>query len=158
VAFLPEHTIGIRSKLSTLWIFATLNYLYCDVAGLMDRKLLTGYLAGNVNGLEVSQGFLLGAGVLVEIPIAMVLLSRVLKYRANRWANVAAGTVMTVVQLATLFLGGSPTMYYLFFSVIEIATTAYIVWLAWKWSETAARMEQLDTAVPTPTDAHIPHA
>jgi threonine/homoserine/homoserine lactone efflux protein len=124
----------------------------------MDRELLTGYLAGNVDGLEVSRGFLLGAGVLVEIPIAMVLLSRVLKYRANRWANVAAGTVMTIVQLATLFLAGSPTMYYLFFSVIEIATTAYIVWLAWKWPETAARMEQRDTAVPAPTDAHIPHA
>jgi threonine/homoserine/homoserine lactone efflux protein len=124
----------------------------------MDRELLTGYLAGNVDGLEVSQGFLLGAGVLVEIPIAMVLLSRVLKYRANRWANVAAGTVMTIVQLATLFLAGSPTMYYLFFSVIEIATTAYIFWLAWKWSKTAARMEQRDAAVPAPTDAHIPHA
>jgi hypothetical protein len=150
--------MDMKSKLSTLWIFATLNYLYCDVASLMDRKLLTGYLAGNVNGLEVSQGFLLGAGVLVEIPIAMVLLSRVLKDRANRWANIAAGTVMTVVQLATLFLGGSPTMYYLFFSVIEIATTASVVWLAWKWSEAAARIAQLDTEVPAPRDAHVSHA
>jgi hypothetical protein len=143
-------TVNMRSKLSTLWIFATLNYLYCDVAGLMDRELLTGYLAGNVGGLEISQGFLLGAGILVEIPIAMVLLSRVLKYRANRWANIAAGTVMTVVQLATLFLAGSPTMYYLFFSVIEIATTAFIVWSAWKWSEVAARTEQ-QSAPSTPT-------
>jgi hypothetical protein len=151
-------TMDMRSKLPILWLFATLNYLYCDVAGLMDRELLTGYLAGNVGGLEISQGFLLGAGILVEIPITMVLLSRVLKYRANRWANIAAGTVMTVVQLATLFLAGSPTMYYLFFSVIEIATTAYIVWIAWKWSETAGRMEQRDTAVPVPTDAHIPRA
>lgn len=150
--------MDMKSKLSTLWIFATLNYLYCDVASLMDRKLLTGYLAGNVNGLEVSQGFLLGAGVLVEIPIAMVLLSRVLKDRANRWANIAAGTVMTVVQLATLFLGGSPTMYYLFFSVIEIATTASVVWLAWKWSEAAARIAQLEKAVPAPRDAHVFHA
>ena len=143
-------TMDMRSKLSTLWLFATLNYLYCDVAGLMDRELLTGYLAGNVGGLEISQGFLLGAGILVEIPIAMVLLSRVLKYRANRWANIAAGTVMTVVQLATLFLAGSPTIYYLFFSVIEIATTAFIVWSAWKWSEVAARTEQ-QSARSTPT-------
>jgi threonine/homoserine/homoserine lactone efflux protein len=150
--------MDMRSKLLTLWILATLNYLYCDVASLMDRKLLTGYLAGNVNGLEVSQGFLLGAGVLVEIPIAMVLLSRVLKDRANRWANIAAGTVMTVVQLATLFLGGSPTMYYLFFSVIEIATTAYIVWFAWKWSEAAVSIEQRDTTIPAARDAHVTHA
>jgi hypothetical protein len=149
-------TIDMRSKLSTLWLFATLNYLYCDVAGLMDRELLTGYLAGNVGGLEISQGFLLGAGILVEIPIAMVLLSRVLKYRANRWANIAAGTVMTVVQLATLFLAGTPTIYYLFFSVIEIATTAFIVWSAWKWSETAGPIDQSDIALSAPADARVP--
>jgi hypothetical protein len=148
-------TMDMRSKLSTLWLFATLNYLYCDVAGLMDRELLTGYLAGNVGGLEISQGFLLGAGILVEIPIAMVLLSRVLKHRANRWANIAAGTVMTVVQLATLF-AGTPTIYYLFFSVIEIATTAFIVWSAWKWSETAAPIDRSDIALSAPADARVP--
>src|SRR3954466_5973269 len=131
-------TMDMRSKLSILWLFATLNYLYCDVAGLMDRELLTGYLAGNVGGLEISQGFLLGAGILVEIPIAMVLLSRVLKYRAHRWASVQAGTVMTVVQLATLFIAGAATMYYLSFSVSGSATTAFIVWSAWQIETMAA--------------------
>jgi hypothetical protein len=48
------------STQSTLWIFAALNYLYCDVVSLMDRKLLQGYLAGNVGGLHITQGFLLG--------------------------------------------------------------------------------------------------
>ena len=122
----------MRSKLSTLWVFATLNYLYCDVVTLMDRNLLKQFLAGNVGGMDVSQGFLLAAGVLVEIPISMVLLSRLLDRPANRWANVVAGAVMTVVQLASLFVG-KPDPYYLFFSAIEIATTAAIVWLAWKW-------------------------
>src|SRR4051812_3362524 len=150
-------TMDMRSKLSILWLFATLNYLYCDVAGLMDRELLTGYLAGNVHGLEISQGFLLGAGLLVEIPIAMVLLSRVLRYRVNRWANIAAGAVMTVVQLATLFLGGSPTMYYLFFSVIEISTTAFIVWFPWTWSLPPAPIEQAPALAP-PADVRVPRA
>ncbi len=123
---------GMKARLSTLWIFATLNYLYCDVVGLMDANLLKGYLAGRVGGIDVTQGFLLGAGILVEIPIAMVLLSRILGYRANRWANVVAGTGMTVVQLVTVLVG-RPTLYYLFFSVIEIGATAVIVWLAWSW-------------------------
>ena len=129
----------MRSKLSTLWVFATLNYLYCDVVTLMDRNLLKQFLAGNVGGMDVSQGFLLAAGVLVEIPISMVLLSRLLDRPANRWANVVAGAVMTVVQLATL-LTRTPTLYYAFFSVIEIATTAVIVWLAWRWSDDPARL------------------
>jgi hypothetical protein len=68
----------------------------------------------------------------MEIPIAMVLLSRILNYKANRWANIIAGIIMTLVQSATLFTA-TPTSYYLFCSIIEIAATIAIVWLAWKW-------------------------
>jgi uncharacterized protein DUF6326 len=32
----------MRTTLSTLWIFATLNYLYCDVVPLMHPNLLQG--------------------------------------------------------------------------------------------------------------------
>jgi hypothetical protein len=64
----------------------------------------------------------------------------VLPYTANRWANIAAGTLMTVVQSATLFVG-VPAPYYLFFSAIEIATTVSIVLLAWNWSEPVAQVE-----------------
>ena len=135
-----EKKMDMKSILSTLWIFVTLNYLYCDVVSLMDPDLLPQYLRGNVNGLELTPGFLLGAAILVEIFIAMVLLSRVLPYRANRWANIAAGTIMTAVQSATLFVG-VPAPYYLFFSVIEIATTVVIVWFAWTWRAPAVQVE-----------------
>lgn len=55
-------------------------------------------------------------------------------------ANLAAGTLMTVVQVATL-LSGPFTAYYAFFSAIEIATTVYIVVAGWRWKqdEAAAR-------------------
>jgi hypothetical protein len=135
-----EKKMDMKSKLSTLWIFVALNYLYCDVVSLMDPELLPQYLRGNVNGLEFTPWFLLGAGILVEIFIAMVLLSRVLPYRANRWANIAAGTIMTAVQSASLFVG-TPAPYYLFFSVIEIATTVLIVWFAWNWREPVGQVE-----------------
>jgi hypothetical protein len=120
--------------LSTLWLFATLNYLYCDVLTLMDPVALQRELTGVVGTIHMTEGFLLGAAILVEIPISMVLLSRVLKYGANRWASIIAGTIMTLVQLSSLFVGTAPTLYYLFFSTLEIACTLFIVWYAWKWS------------------------
>lgn len=122
-----------KAILSTLWIFATLNYLYCDVLGLMDHELLKQIITGDLGFVQITQEFLLGASVLMEIPIAMVLLSRVLKYKANRIANLIAGSIMTIVQASSLFLGSGPTMYYAFFSVIEIATTSFIFWYAWTW-------------------------
>ena len=130
-------TTGMNTKgiLSTLWVFVTLNYLYCDVVTLMDPVRSAG-------GPQFTQGFLLGAAVVVEIPIMMVLLSRILKHRANRWANIIAGILMTVVQSATLFVG-VPTLYYVFFSAIEIACTAFIIWYAWRWHNPEALSERV---------------
>jgi arginine exporter protein ArgO len=128
--------------LSTLWIFVLANYLYADIEGLMDHKLLHQYLNGVVNNLHITPAFLLGSAILVEIPIAMILLSRVLPQRANRLVNIIAGTVMTVVQFVTLFVGTGPTLYYVFASVVEIAGTAFIVWYAvtWRRPEVAAEV------------------
>lgn len=121
-----------RSRLSALWLFATLNYLYCDVLTLMDPEQLRGFLAGNVGGMDIGPEFLVAAGVLVEIPIAMVLLSRVLAPRSSRVASIVAGIVMTAVQTLSLFVK-APAPYYLFFSIIEIAATSAIVFVAWRW-------------------------
>lgn len=124
----------MKKKLSALWLFVTLNYLYCDIVTVMDPGKLQQFFAGSVNGFQINQGFLLGASILVEIPIAMVLFSQLLKYKANRIANIIAGIIMTLVQAATL-IGPRPTNYYMFFSIIEIITTILIIWYAWKWSK-----------------------
>jgi hypothetical protein len=111
-----------RMLFFTLWIFATLNYVYADVVTLFDKSVTA----------MLSQTALLGAAVLVESAIAMVLLSRVLKYKANRWANIVVGAINTVAVLASLLVA-TPAFYYLFFGVIEIATTLVIIWKAWTW-------------------------
>src|SRR5260370_21863281 len=84
-----------RMMLFTLWIFSAIKYVYADGVTLFDKSVPT-----SVTGL--SQTTLLGAAILVETAIAMVLLSRVLKYRANRLANIIVGAVNTVAVLASL--------------------------------------------------------
>jgi hypothetical protein len=122
-----------KVKLQALWIFVMLNYLYCDLISNMDAGALKELLEGHVGAIQVNQEFMLGAAILMEIPIAMVLLSRVLKYRANRWANIIAGAIMTAVQISSLFVGTALTLHYVFYSILEISCTAFIVWYAWKW-------------------------
>lgn len=128
--------IDMRVKLSTLWLFVMLNYLYCDVMGLMDPVMLNQFLTGDLDGITINEDFLLGAAIMMEVPIAMVLLSRILDYKINRWANIGAGSFKTIVMIASMFVGEGPAKYYLFFGVIEIATTSFIVWYAWTWRET----------------------
>ena len=114
-----------QRMLSSLWTFATLNYLYCDVVGLMDSTMLKQYSAGKVNGTKITEGFLLGATLLMEVPMAMIFLSTELEPGHARIANIAAGILMTVVQAGTLAVG-KPTSYYLASSIVEIATTGFI--------------------------------
>jgi hypothetical protein len=130
---------GKKALFSTLWIFAMLNYFYCDYLSNLDAGVLKGLLDGKVAGMAVNSTFMLSAAILMEIPTAMVLLSRVLPYRFNRWANIIAGLIMTLVQISSLFVGTSPTPHYIFYTVIEASCTAFIVWYAWTWrnAETA---------------------
>jgi hypothetical protein len=114
--------------LSTLWIFATLNYIYADVFGLY-------FVPGaQATTTAMTAGAVLGFAVLMETAIAMVLLSRVLKYGANRWANIIAGGIHTLSVAASLFGSTPPAPYYLFFATIEVACTLFIIWYAWKWA------------------------
>tara|TARA_R110002049_G_scaffold16035_5_gene64805 strand:+ start:956 stop:1357 length:402 start_codon:yes stop_codon:yes gene_type:complete len=118
--------------LSTLWLFVTVNYIFCDVFTLFYAPDLNQFLTGQVGGIELTQGFLLTFAIIMEFAMVMIVLSRVLKYSSNRWLNLIGGIVFTLIQAGTL-LDGNFTMHYLFFSLVEISATLYIFWAAWNW-------------------------
>jgi uncharacterized protein DUF6326 len=124
-----------KERLSVLWIFALLNYLYADVVALFA-------IAGSRNSFEsLSPWALMGSAILMEIPIAMILACRLLPFRANRLANMIAGGVVTLANGFLTFVpplagwGRPPTFpEYLFFATIETVATSVIIWHAWTWS------------------------
>ena len=128
----------MKLRISALWLFAMLTYTYGDVVTLMDPV--------KHGSIQMTEGFLLGGSIFMMIPITMVLLSRILKYRASRWASIIAGIIMTATLPVTLFVA-VPTSYYVFFTVIEITCTALIVWFAWKWRNPEGRPENMTLTV-----------
>ena len=120
--------------LSTLWIFVTVNYIFCDVVTLMNPQDLKNILSGTVGTIQMNESFLLGAAIMMEIPFLMILLSRVLNYKLNRWTNIIAAFIMTAIQISSFFVGTESTLHYRFFSIIEIGGTIFIVWYAWTWN------------------------
>ena len=134
-----------RMVLSTLWIFAVLNYIYADIYTLFFNPVLQPevtkrFAEGYVGDIQITQGFVLVTAILMETAIAMVLLSRVLPYRANRWANILSGGLHTLF-VAWSLLGDTPTSFYAMFAAIEIACTLFIVWYAWRWPVVADQPE-----------------
>lgn len=135
-----KHAQGLSRKtpdnqkvwLSTLWIFLTLNFIFCDVFTLMHAEDLKNILNGTIDGTQLTQEFLLGFALLMEIPMLMILFSRILKYKLNRILNIVCAILLAFIQLWSLTVGNT-SLHYVFFSVVEIATCTIIVWTAWKW-------------------------
>src|SRR6266436_10362302 len=132
-----------KERLSLFWIFALLNYLYADVIALfaiVDSPNLS-------DAPHLPQWALMGSAVLMEIPIAMIVASRLLSFRANRLANIIAGTLLTLINgfltfVAPLLGWGRPPAFaeYLFFATIETVATSVIIWQAWTWSGVEAEV------------------
>lgn len=131
-----------RARLSLLWVFVMLNMIFADILTFMSAESLQQILAGKAGQITITPGFLLLAAVLTEIPIAMVVLSLVLPQRAARWANVVAGA-FTIAYIWGL---GSAAPHYLFIAGIETVGCILIVWTAWTWRGSAARMPALQLA------------
>ncbi|MDB9527662.1 DUF6326 family protein [Oscillatoria sp. CS-180] len=119
-----------RAKLSTLWIFFLLNMIFRDLHELAKPE----YLEALMNG-QVSELMLLLAGFVIEVPIAMVLLSRLLPYGANRWANIIAAAI--ILSLAIAY--GTTDLDDIFFLIVESAALSVIMWSAWRWRNPVLR-------------------
>jgi|GEM_PF-608914 len=144
---MTRDTLERRQRtLSSLWVFASLNYLYCDVVSLMDAGMLEQYASGTVEGMTLNETFLMGATLYMQVPLSMVVLSTALNPRASRVANIAAGATTTLVQGASLFVG-KPSKYYLASSIIEMATTSFITVYAWRGLD-PKRVQPVVSAAP----------
>jgi hypothetical protein len=119
--------MDVKAKLSTLWIFVLFNMVYADILSLMDTA---SPIRRVMQGVPLPPGGLLAGAILMETPIAMVLLSRVLKHKANRWANI----IVAAINMVAVVAGEQVRPYYVLFATVEVVSMAAIVWLAWKWS------------------------
>lgn len=113
--------------LSTIWIFILLNMIIRDLHEFPTE----GYIE-NMMALKLSEEAMLLFACLAEIPILMVLLSRILPKKANKWANTSAVLVSTIGVLYTLPTGQLDDF---FFATVNGVAFVTILFTVWKKSE-----------------------
>jgi hypothetical protein len=119
----------IRARISTLWIVVLFTMLYADVLSFLNPEFLRELMTGYAEGVRVTQPLLVASAIMVEIPILMVLLSRLLKPRVNKRANLVA----IALTAAFIVVGGSTNPHYLFLATVELICLAVILRQVWGW-------------------------
>lgn len=130
----PTKKFDTKVLLSTLWIVVMLNMLKADILSLFipgaaDEVARTAASAG----ASIPQ-LMLGGAVMGQIGIAMIVLSRVLKYGLNRWANIVAA----IITMAYIWGGMASYPHYIFVASVETLCLLLIIWFAWKWRNAEA--------------------
>ena len=125
-------TIDIKARLSTLWIFILFNMLFRDI----HEFARPGFIDELINS-NVSEMVLLQAGFLLELLIGMVLLSRLLPYRLNRWANM----IVPIIAIVAIVAAGFNDLDDILFGTFEIGAALLIIWMAWQWREEGPKEE-----------------
>ena len=125
----PTKKIDTKVLLSTLWIVIMLNMLKADILSL--------YIPGAVEevaktaasaGAAIPQLMLIGA-IMGQLGIAMIVLSRVLKYGINRWVNI----LVSIITIAYIWGGMATYPHYTFIATIETLCLLLIIGFAWTW-------------------------
>lgn len=110
--------------LSTLWVCILLNMFLRDLHEFPTEGYVQELMA-----LKLSQEVMLFYAFIGEIPILMVLLSRILNNTANKWANTIAIVLASLGILYTLPNGDLDEY---FFAAIDSIAFILITVTAWR--------------------------
>ena len=127
-----------KNLLSKLWIFLTVNYIFCDVFSLYNSNFLNKLTTGQVDGIEFTEPFLLYFAIIMEIPMLMIVLSVLLKEKMNRIINMVVAVLMIIIQIGSLVTAKN-SLHYVFFSIIELITLLFIIYKAYTWNNSNSK-------------------
>ena len=119
-----NNKINPRVLISTLWVVILFNMILRDLHEFPTE----GYIE-NMMTLHLSDELMLLFAFIVELPILMILLSRILHNRANKWANTVAALFSIIGTLYTLPTGQLDEY---FFAIINTVALFLILSTVWK--------------------------
>lgn len=104
-----------------------LTYLLGDVLRIFSGD----FTPGEVGGMQLSQGAWFGISLVMLIPIAMVLLSLVVRQPVVRWIHIVAAILLFLFN--AVGLPSYTSWYDRFLIVVGLAINVITIVVAWGW-------------------------
>lgn len=133
---LQDFTINIKLQLAALWTALMFCYVYGDFFSLFVPGRIQGLMEGSSGVGTTTPYALLSFAIMMTIPSLMIFLSLVFKPQLNRWANVVAGILFTLIMALIITKSISEwKIFYVYLACVEIILTSVIAWRAWNWPQ-----------------------
>ena len=132
---LEDAPVGIRVKISGLWVAMLFLFAYGDIFGFFAPGHIEEITRGEISGIAITQVFLFAVSGYIAIASVMVFLTLVLRPSINRWANIVL-PILYIVSIVGSAIGEDA--YFILLSVLEGALLGLIVWYAWTWPRRVA--------------------
>ncbi len=125
-----------KARLSVLWLTMAIGTVASMFVGLLTPGTIGDIMAGEMGGMELSEGMLVFMAFFFIIPMVLAILSLTLNGSANRWTNFILGIIwflwliVEIIERATM----EGTVYIASYLMLAagIIIAAYIVYFAWK--------------------------
>lgn len=125
-----------RIRIMVLWLILAICMSASMILFLMAPGAIEDIIAGEMGGMEVSEGMLAVFAIFWIIPFIMAFLALILKVVYNRWANVILGlffTIFLIVDIAGHASRGEGLGGHVLMGVVAIVGALLIFWHGWKW-------------------------
>ena len=128
--------VNVKIKLAALWIAVEFCFVYGDLLRLYSGDFVAGEGFGGmpIEAVPISMELLwLIAAITMAIPIVMIVLSVMLKYKADRWTNIVVSILFIIYNIVGLSGGSYSSAYDKFLIVVSLVFNLLITWYAWRW-------------------------
>lgn len=126
---------NVKSKLSSLWTVVMLNMLTADILSLYIPGV-EDEMAEFAGGEDDISKYMVGAAIMMEVPISMIFLSRVLPNRANRAMNIGAAALTAAFVIG----GASKEPHYIVIAGAELTFLSIITYQTLKWRKNEKKL------------------
>lgn len=117
----------IRGILSSLWIFFFINHFFMGLHEFANPAFIEQLVGG---GFAVSDSLLLTAAITIELPIMMIVLSRVLPNNFNWIVNILVAVFTIGLEIMS---NPNPDLDNMFFLVAELIGFVTIIAISIRW-------------------------
>ena len=128
-----DKRVDVKLVLSGMWIAMLFVSAYVDIFAFFRKDVLRAGLDGRISGMTqpVDQMLLIAALLYILVPSLMVVLSLILRPRANRVTNTAVSLLYAVTVAVSCI--GETWVYNLLGSAVEVVLLLAIARTARKW-------------------------